>query len=145
MRYSGDVVKALAAGAGAALLGGMLAGTDESLGEVVTVDGAKVKAYRGMGSLGAMTGGKSSDRYFQFGTKKYVPEGVEAAIAYQGSLADVLYQIIGGLKSGMGYVGAKDIPTLQRRARFIQITPAGRVESHPHTVTQVKAAPNYST
>lgn len=145
MRYSGDVVKALAAGASAVMLGGMLAGTDEAPGDIVTVDGAQLKSYRGMGSLGAMSSGNSSDRYFQSGTKKYVPEGVEASIAYKGPLSEVLYQIVGGLKSGMGYVGAQDIPTLQRRAKFVQITPAGRAESHPHTVTKVQAAPNYSS
>ena len=145
IRFSGDVVKALAAGASAVMLGGMLAGTDEAPGEVITVDGKTYKSYRGMGSLGAMETGKSSDRYFQTGAQKYVPEGVEAATPYKGKLADVLYQIIGGLKSGMGYVGAKDILTLQRRAKFIQVTAAGRAESHPHTVAMIKEAPNYRT
>ncbi|MDD5110322.1 MAG: IMP dehydrogenase [Patescibacteria group bacterium] len=143
LRFSGDIVKALAAGASAVMLGGMLAGTDEAPGEIITVDGKPYKSYRGMGSLGAMEVGKSSDRYFQAGGKKYVPEGVEAATPYRGKLSDVLYQIIGGLKSGMGYVGAKDIRELQRRAEFVRITTAGREESHPHTVAFIKGAPNY--
>ncbi|TSC76437.1 MAG: IMP dehydrogenase [Parcubacteria group bacterium Gr01-1014_31] len=143
IRYSGDVVKALAAGASAVMLGGMLSGTDEAPGDVVTIDGKQFKAYRGMGSLGAMEGGNSSDRYFQSGAKKYVPEGVEAATPYKGKLADTLYQIVGGLKSGMGYLGAATLPELQRRAHFVQITPAGRAESHPHSLAIIHAAPNY--
>ncbi len=145
IRYSGDVVKALAAGASAVMLGGMLAGTDEAPGEVVTIDGKPYKAYRGMGSLGAMEIGNSSDRYFQSGAKKYVPEGVEATVPYRGKLADVLYQMVGGLRSGMGYVGAKDIAALQKNARFIHITSAGRIESHPHTLHAMQDAPNYSS
>ncbi len=143
IRYSGDVVKALAAGASAVMLGGMLAGTEEAPGDIITLEGKQYKAYRGMGSLGAMNTGISSDRYFQVGATKYVPEGVEATTPYKGKLADVLYQIIGGLKAGMGYVGAGDIAALQRNCRFIQVTPAGRAESHPHSLATVKAAPNY--
>lgn len=143
IRFSGDVVKALAAGASAVMLGGMLAGTDEAPGAVITLDGQPCKAYRGMGSLGAMNSGISSDRYFQSGNRKYVPEGIEGVIPYKGKLADALYQIVGGLKAGMGYLGVSTIVTLQRRAQFVQITPAGRVESHPHSVIIVKEAPNY--
>ena len=144
IRYSGDIVKALAAGASAVMLGSLLAGTDEAPGAVVTIEGKPYKAYRGMGSLGAMNSGLSSDRYFQAETRKYVPEGVEAATPYRGKLSDVLYQLVGGLKSGMGYVGAETIGQLHRRAQFIHITPAGRVESHPHSITHVQPAPNYS-
>lgn len=145
IRFSGDVVKALAAGASVVMLGGMLAGTDEAPGEMVTVEGKQYKAYRGMGSLGAMEGGTSSDRYFQSGAKKYVPEGVEANTRYKGKLDDVLFHILGGLKAGMGYVGAPDILTLQKNARFVQITPAGRAESHPHSILMVQTAPNYQS
>lgn len=143
IRFSGDVVKALAAGASAVMLGGMISCTDEAPGDVITLNGKQYKSYRGMGSLGAMNSGISSDRYFQTGGGKYVPEGIEASVPYRGTLAEVLYQIIGGLKAGMGYLGAGNIRELQRRAEFIQITPAGRAESHPHSVTILKAAPNY--
>ncbi|HLD60722.1 MAG TPA: IMP dehydrogenase [Patescibacteria group bacterium] len=144
MKYSGDVVKALAAGANAVMLGSMLAGTDEAPGETVTINGQRYKRYRGMGSLGAMNVGQSSDRYAQAGHKKYVPEGVEGLTRTKGPLHDVVFQILGGLRSGMGYVGARTIPELQRRAKFIQITEAGRRESHPHSITIDTPAPNYS-
>lgn len=154
IRYSGDIVKALAAGAYTVMLGGLFAGTDEAPGEIVTINGKKYKAYRGMGSLGALNKGLSADRYFspsggspargQKGTKKYVPEGVEGIVPAKGPLADVVFHLLGGLRSGMGYVGAKTIAELQTRAQFIQITPAGRAESHPHSITIAKQAPNYS-
>lgn len=143
IKYSGDIVKALAAGASSVMLGSLLAGTDEAPGEVVEIDGKKYKQYRGMGSLGAMQGGSSSDRYFQESSKRYVPEGIEGITPYKGSLKDVLYQLVGGLQSGMGYVGAESIVELQKRAEFVQITPAGRRESHPHSVHITKDAPNY--
>ena len=151
MKSSGDIVKALGAGASSAMLGSMLAGTDEAPGKIITIKGPsaslgtgkKYKSYRGMGSFEAMSGGKSSDRYFQKGAKKYVPEGVSALTAYKGKLEDVIYQITGGIKSGMGYIGAKTISDIPKRARFIQITNAGLRESHPHSVTINKKAPNY--
>ncbi len=144
IRYSGDIVKALAAGADTVMLGGLFAGTDEAPGEIITINGKKYKAYRGMGSLGAMQKGESTDRYFQKGAKKYVPEGVEGVVPSKGSLADVVFHLLGGLKSGMGYVGARTIIELHARAQFIQITPAGRAESHPHSITIAKQAPNYT-
>lgn len=143
MRYSGDVVKALAAGASSVMLGSMLAGTRESPGKLIKIKGELYKSYRGMGSFGAMQSGRSTDRYFQKGAKKYVPEGVEGAIRYKGPLSTVVEQIIGGLKSGMGYIGAKDIPSMRQQARFIRITNAGLRESHPHSITITKKAPNY--
>lgn len=143
IKYSGDVVKALAAGASSVMLGSILAGTTESPGRVITIGGKKMKQYRGMGSLGAMEGGKSSDRYFQKGKKKYVPEGVEAVIEFKGSVKDIIWYIVGGLKSGMGYIGVKNIATMSTQAQFIQITTASLKESHPHTVTIHKKAPNY--
>lgn len=143
IRTSGDIVKALAAGASAIMLGSLLAGTDEAPGKPITINGKKHKAYRGMGSLGAMSGGKSSDRYFQSGTHKYVPEGIEGAVPYRGALKEVMYQMIGGLRSGMGYVGARTIPELHERARFIRITAAGRSESRPHSIVITHGAPNY--
>ena len=146
IKYSGDVVKALAAGGHAVMLGSMLAGTDESPGEVYEIDGRKVKAYRGMGSLGAMEKG-SSDRYFQSGVneaKKLVPEGIEGQVAYKGSVKEIIFQMIGGLKAGMGYVGAKNLEVLREEAEFIQMSGAGLKESHPHDVQIVKDAPNYN-
>lgn len=143
LKLSGDVVKALAAGASTVMLGSMLAGTKETPGKVIRIGGQLVKSYRGMGSLGAMKGGKSSDRYFQKGAKKYVPEGVEGVIAYKGTVEEVIWNIIGGLRSGMGYIGAKTIAQLHQRARFIQITNASLKESHPHTISIHKKAPNY--
>ena len=147
IKYSGDVVKALAAGGNAVMLGSMLSGTTEAPGEVFEDNGKKYKAYRGMGSVGAMAQAHgSSDRYFQGGVNeanKLVPEGIEARVPYKGDVADVLFQIDGGLRSGMGYVGAPDIPTMIENAQFVQITNAGLRESHPHDVQITKAAPNY--
>lgn len=147
IKYSGDVVKALAAGGNAVMLGSMLSGTTEAPGEVFEDRGKKYKAYRGMGSVGAMAQAHgSSDRYFQGGvneTNKLVPEGIEARVEYKGDVSDIVFQIDGGLRSGMGYVGAPDIPTLTDKAQFVQITNAGLRESHPHDVQVTKAAPNY--
>ena len=142
LRYSGDVVKALAAGAHCVMCGSMFAGTDEAPGEVVEVDGVKMKGYRGMGSIDAMQAG-SADRYFQKGAKKLVPEGVVARVAYKGPVADVLYQLAGGLRSGMGYCGAANLDALHQ-ARFVKISPATVQENHPHDVAIAKKAPNYS-
>lgn len=143
IKYSGDITKALAAGASSVMIGSLFAGTKESPGEEELYEGRRFKVYRGMGSLSAMKSG-SSDRYFQESTKKFVPEGVEGRVPYRGPLGDVVYQLIGGLKSGMGYVGAKDIKELQEKARFIKITNASLIESHPHDVYITKEAPNYS-
>lgn len=147
IKYSGDVVKALAAGGNAVMLGSMLSGTTEAPGEVFEEDGHRYKAYRGMGSVGAMAQAHgSSDRYFQGGVNeanKLVPEGIEARVEYKGDVSDIVFQIDGGLRSGMGYVGAPDIPTLIEKAQFVQITNAGLRESHPHDVQITKAAPNY--
>lgn len=144
IKYSGDVAKALAVGASCVMMGSALAGTDESPGEVVLYQGRKFKTYRGMGSLGAMSKG-SSDRYFQEGTaaEKLVPEGIEGRVAYRGSIADIIHQMVGGLRSSMGYLGSKDIPTFQERAEFVEITSAGLKESHVHDVTITNEAPNY--
>ncbi|MEW6610416.1 MAG: IMP dehydrogenase [Patescibacteria group bacterium] len=143
IRYSGDIVKALAAGASAVMLGSLFAGTDEAPGKKVLVKGVAYKTYRGMGSLGAMEVGESSDRYFQKGSQKYVPEGVEGAVPAKGPLSEVIAQLVGGLKSGMGYMGAKTILELQKRAKFVRITGAGRRESHPHSVVMIRPSPNY--
>ncbi|MBO4635175.1 MAG: IMP dehydrogenase [Bacteroidales bacterium] len=142
LRYSGDVVKALAAGADCVMCGSLFAGTDEAPGEVEEVDGVAMKSYRGMGSIDAMQAG-SADRYFQKGAKKLVPEGVVARVPYKGPLSDVLYQLEGGLRSGMGYCGARDLESLHRHARFIRISPATVRENHPHDVVIAKKAPNY--
>lgn len=142
IKYSGDVVKALAAGAGTVMLGSLLAGTDESPGKIVTIEGKEYKAYRGMGSEGALTRG-SKDRYGQLGAGKLVPEGVEAAVPAKGPLKDVIYQLIGGLRSGMGYLGAKDLTELKKRAVFVPISGSGLRESHPHDVQIIKKAINY--
>ena len=145
IKFSGDIVKALVAGGDAVMLGSMLSGTDETPGEVIEDHGIKYKAYRGMGSVGAMSHG-SADRYFQGGVNeanKLVPEGIEARVEYKGSVASIIFQMLGGLRSGMGYVGAEDVPALARKAQFIQITYAGLVESHPHDVQITKMAPNY--
>ncbi|MGB7595359.1 MAG: IMP dehydrogenase [Erysipelotrichaceae bacterium] len=142
---SGDIVKALAAGADVVMLGGLLAGCEETPGEVIEVYGKRVKNYVGMGSLSAMQRG-SSDRYFQGGQtelKKLVPEGIEATVFYKGPIHDVLYQMMGGLRSGMGYCGCKTIEELKINAQFVKITNAGLKESHPHNVENVKEAPNY--
>lgn len=144
IKHSGDIVKALAGGASSVMLGSMLSGAEETPGKTITLDGKKYKEYRGMGSMGAMQGGKSSDRYFQSGQKKYVPEGVEAVVECKGSVKDIIYQLVGGLKSGMGYIGAPDIKTMSKQGYFVEITGAGLYESHPHSVTIHKEAPNYS-
>ena len=147
IKYSGDVVKALAAGGNAVMLGSMLSGTTEAPGEVFESDGQKYKTYRGMGSVGAMAQAHgSSDRYFQGGVNeanKLVPEGVEARVEYKGDVSDIIFQIIGGLRSGMGYVGAATIDDLRENAQFVKITNAGLRESHPHDVQITKKAPNY--
>ena len=143
--YSGDLVKAIAAGATTVMLGGLLAGTDEAPGDVELFEGRRYKSYRGMGSMGAMQG-HGADRYgsAQGATKnKLVPEGIEGRVAYAGTLADVVYQLVGGLRSGMGYVGAATLDELHRRARFMRVTTAGREESHPHDVTITHESPNY--
>ena len=145
IRYSGDVVKALAAGASTVMAGSLFAGTEESPGETIILNGRKFKSYRGMGSLEAMEHG-SKDRYFQDmedDVKKLVPEGIVAQVPYKGTVSEVVYQLIGGLRAGMGYVGAKNIEAL-RSAKFVRITNAGFLESHPHDVTITKEAPNYS-
>jgi IMP dehydrogenase len=145
IRFTGDVVKALAAGAGSVMMGGMFAGTEESPGETIIFEGRKFKSYRGMGSLEAMQKG-SKDRYFQDAEddiKKLVPEGISGRVPYKGSLSEIIYQVIGGLKAGMGYCGAKNIKALQA-AKFIRITAAGIRESHPHDVVITREAPNYS-
>jgi len=141
LRYSGDVVKALAAGADCVMCGSMFAGTDEAPGEIEEIDGVKMKAYRGMGSIDAMQAG-SADRYFQKDAKKLVPEGVVARVAYKGPVAEVLYQLEGGLRSGMGYCGARNLEALHR-AKFIRISPATVRENHPHDVSIAKKSPNY--
>lgn len=145
IRYTGDMVKALAAGANMVMMGSVFAGVEESPGDTIIYEGRKFKEYRGMGSLGAMSQG-SGDRYFQdveADIKKYVPEGIEGRVAYKGNLSEIIYQYVGGLRSGMGYCGAKDIPTLQK-AIFVKITNAGMKESHAHDVDITKEAPNYS-
>ncbi|MDL2264711.1 IMP dehydrogenase, partial [Synergistaceae bacterium OttesenSCG-928-I11] len=136
IRYSGDIVKALAAGADSVMIGSLFAGTEESPGEAVIYRGRSFKSYRGMGSLGAMKGGCSKDRYFQEGTTedKLVPEGIEGLVPHKGSLSAIVFQMIGGIRSGMGYVGAKNIEELHENAKFIQVTPASMKESHPHDV-----------
>ena len=143
VKYSGDIVKALAAGASAVMLGSLLAGTTESPGEMEIYQGRSFKVYRGMGSLAAMAAG-GKDRDFQEDAKKFVPEGVEGRVPYKGALSETIFQLVGGLRSGMGYCGAKDIPTLHETAEFIRITGAGLAESHPHDIYITKEAPNYS-
>ncbi|GEK90324.1 IMP dehydrogenase [Alkalibacterium putridalgicola] len=146
IKYSGDIVKALAAGGHAVMLGSLLAGTDESPGEFELFQGRRFKTYRGMGSLGAMKKG-SSDRYFQNSVNeanKLVPEGIEGRIEYKGSLEEVIFQMLGGLRSGMGYVGAKDIQALREETQFVQMSGAGLKESHPHDVQITKESPNYT-
>jgi IMP dehydrogenase len=145
IRFSGDMVKALAAGADVVMIGSLFAGTDESPGEVVIYRGRSFKSYRGMGSLGAMKDGCSKDRYFQEGTReeKLVPEGIEGMVPYKGPLNAITYQLVGGLRSGMGYVGAASIRELQEKGRFVKVTAASMKESHPHDITITKEAPNY--
>jgi IMP dehydrogenase len=142
IRYSGDIVKALAAGGDCVMLGSMLAGTEESPGEIEIYQGRSYKVYRGMGSLAAMRAG-SKDRYFQSDANKLVPEGVEGRVPYKGSLADAVFQLVGGLRAGMGYCGAPNLEELYAKSRFVRITPAGTRESHPHNVQVTKEAPNY--
>jgi IMP dehydrogenase len=142
IRYSGDIVKALAAGAGTVMLGSLLAGTDESPGELEVYQGRTFKSYRGMGSLGAMREG-SPDRYFQSKGANLVPQGIEGRVPHRGALADSLFQLIGGLRSGMGYVGAADLPELKSKANFRRVTASGVVEGHPHDVMITREAPNY--
>ena len=143
IKYSGDITKAIAAGADAVMLGSLLAGTDESPGDFEMFQGRRYKVYRGMGSIGAMNNG-SKDRYFQENSFKLVPEGIEGRVAYKGPLVDTVYQLVGGLRSGMGYCGAKTLEELRNESQFIRITNAGLRESHPHDVQITKEAPNYS-
>lgn len=143
IKYSGDITKAIAAGANAVMVGSLFAGTTESPGELEIYQGRSFKTYRGMGSLGAMPLG-SKDRYFQEGTKKLVPEGVEGRVPYRGALADIVYQLIGGLRAGMGYTGMPTIAKLRKDAQFVKITNAALIESHPHDISITKEAPNYS-
>lgn len=142
IKYSGDIAKAIAAGADVVMLGNLFAGTEESPGEVVILQGRSYKVYRGMGSLGAMTQG-SSDRYFQEDAQKLVPEGIEGRVPYKGYVSETIFQLIGGLKAGMGYCGVKNIEEMKTKARFIKITNAGLIESHPHDISITKEAPNY--
>lgn len=143
LKYSGDAVKALCAGAESLMFGSLLAGTDEAPGKIVKKDGQMYKSYRGMGSQAVMELNESSDRYFQKNAKKFVPEGVEAMTPYKGSVAQVLEQISGGIRSGMGYIGAETIADMVKQARFVQISAAGLKESHPHSIFNTKKAPNY--
>ncbi|WP_300381087.1 IMP dehydrogenase [Clostridium sp.] len=143
LKYSGDIVKALAGGASVAMMGSMFAGCEESPGELEIYQGRSYKVYRGMGSLAAMEKG-SSDRYFQNGTKKFVPEGVEGRVAFKGSVSDTIYQLLGGIRSGMGYLGSATLEELYEKATFVVQTSAGFRESHPHDVNITKESPNYS-
>ena len=143
VKYSGDIVKAIAAGADVVMIGSLVAGCEESPGDSEIYQGRQFKVYRGMGSLGAMARG-SRDRYFQEGNKKLVPEGVEGRVPYKGLLSDTVYQLIGGLRAGMGYCGCPSIPDLQKNGQFVRITGAGLKESHPHDIHITKEAPNYS-
>ena len=146
IRFTGDIVKAMAAGADCVMLGSMFAGTKESPGDTVIYEGRKYKTYRGMGSVEAMSDG-SKDRYFQDvedDVKKLVPEGIVGRVPYKGEVGEVMYQFVGGLRAGMGYCGSSNVPTLQKTARFVQITAAGMQESHPHNVSITREAPNYS-
>ncbi|HCX64114.1 MAG TPA: IMP dehydrogenase [Eubacteriaceae bacterium] len=144
IKFTGDIPKAIAAGADTVMIGGLFAGTDESPGEMMIYQGRSFKAYRGMGSEGAMKSG-SSDRYFQEGQRKLVPEGVEGKVPYKGPLADSIFQMVGGLRAGMGYCGAKDIKELQENSQFVKITGAGLRESHPHDISIIKEPSNYNS
>ena len=144
LKFSGDIVKALAAGACTVMIGSMFAGCEESPGSEELYQGRRFKVYRGMGSIAAMESG-SKDRYFQEGNKKLVPEGVEGRVPFKGALSDTIYQLMGGLRSGMGYCGAPDVETLRQNAKFVRITNAGLRESHPHDINITKEAPNYSS
>jgi IMP dehydrogenase len=146
VRFSGDVAKAIAAGADTVMMGSMFAGTDEAPGKVITIKGRRYKQYRGMGSLGVMSTGESSDRYFQkkgIGSTKFVPEGVEGVTPYVGRVGEVIYQLVGGLKSAMGYTGSATIAEMRSKAKFVRITHAGMTESHPHNILITDEAPNY--
>jgi len=147
VRYSGDIAKAIASGAECVMLGNLMAGTREAPGRLITIKGRRYKQYRGMGSLGAMAGGECSDRYFQsereIGRTKFVPEGVEGAIPYRGTVYDTIYQLVGGLRSSMGYCGCSNIAEMREKARFIRVTPSGMSESHPHDILITDEAPNY--
>jgi IMP dehydrogenase len=142
IRFSGDIVKALAAGAESVMMGSMFAGTDESPGESFLLEGRRFKTVRGMGSLSAMEEG-SADRYFQSEARKLVPEGIEARVPYKGPVSDVIFQLVGGLRSGMGYCGAGTLTELREKATFVRQTLGGLRESHPHDVTITREAPNY--
>ena len=143
IKYSGDIVKALAAGASTVMLGSLLAGCEEAPGESEIYQGRQFKVYRGMGSMGAMSKG-SKDRYFQQNNQKTVPEGVEGRVPFKGALSDTVYQLVGGVRSGMGYCGCGSISELHEKAQFVRITGAGLKESHPHDIYITKEAPNYS-
>jgi IMP dehydrogenase len=147
IQYSGDIAKAIAAGADTVMLGGLLAGVDESPGDVILYQGERFKEYRGMGSMGAMkTRSYSKDRYFQDeidNLQKFVPEGIEGRVAYKGPLSTIIYQLVGGVRSAMGYCGTPTIRDMQEKTRFIRVTSAGLRESHPHDVVITKEAPNY--
>ena len=143
IKYPGDITKALACGASVIMAGSLFAGTEESPGETILFEGRQYKEYRGMGSLAAMKDG-SGDRYFQTNTKKYVPEGVEGRVDYKGPVGEVVYQLLGGLKSGMGYVGSKDLNELYEKAKFVKISPASLIENHPHDITITRESPNYT-
>ena len=143
IKYSGDITKALACGASTVMAGSLFAGTEESPGDTILYEGKQYKEYRGMGSLAAMKAG-SGDRYFQSNTKKYVPEGVEGRVAYKGPVGEVIYQLMGGLKSGMGYVGSSNLEELYEKSKFIKISSASLIENHPHNITITRESPNYS-
>ena len=143
IKYSGDIVKAIGAGASVVMIGSLFAGTLESPGEIEIYQGRNFKVYRGMGSLGAMAAG-GNDRYFQESSRKFVPEGVEGRVPYRGRLADIVYQMMGGLRAGMGYCGMRDIEDMRKNARFVRITNASLIESHPHDISITKESPNYS-
>jgi IMP dehydrogenase len=142
VKFSGDITKAIAAGADSVMIGSLLAGTDESPGETILYQGRTFKSYRGMGSMGAMPQG-SSERYSQISNGKLVPEGIEGRVPYKGSLAELVYQLVGGLRAGMGYCGCRNITELQQKAKFLRVTSAGLRESHVHDVIITKEAPNY--
>ena len=143
-KYSGDITKAIAAGASVVMLGSLFAGCDEAPGDFELYQGRKYKVYRGMGSIAAMEAG-SKDRYFQQNMQKLVPEGVEGRVAYKGSVEDSIYQLMGGLRSGMGYCGVTTIPELNEKGRFVRMTAAALRESHPHDIQITKESPNYSS
>ena len=147
IRYSGDIAKAIAAGASCVMIGNLFAGTEESPGETIIYQGRNFKVYRAMGSVSAMRERGGRERYLQVeeeDTKKLVPEGIEGRVPYKGGLSDLVYQLIGGLRSGMGYCGTKNIETLRNKSKFIRITSGGLRESHPHDISITEEAPNYS-